>query len=95
MLDYKITPNVMMFGSVAKGYKAGGYNSVEVGSDFTNEDVWNAEVGMKSLLPDARLMLNASAFYYVYNDKQAIALAERKALAVSHGRQAPRSRSWP
>jgi iron complex outermembrane receptor protein len=74
VLDYKITPNVMMFGSVAKGYKAGGYNSVEVGSDFTNEDVWNAEVGMKSLLPDARLMLNASAFYYVYNDKQAIAL---------------------
>jgi len=74
VLDYKITPNVMMFGSVAKGYKAGGYNSVEVGSDFANEDVWNAEVGMKSLLPDARLMLNASAFFYVYNDKQAIAL---------------------
>jgi iron complex outermembrane recepter protein len=75
VLDYKITPNVMMFGSVAKGYKAGGYNSVEVGSGFTNEDVWNAEFGMKSLLPDARLLLNASAFYYVYNDKQAIALA--------------------
>ena len=32
VLDYKVTPNVMMFGSVAKGYKAGGYNSVEVGS---------------------------------------------------------------
>lgn len=74
VLDYKITPNVMMFGSVAKGYKAGGYNSVEVGSGFANEDVWNAEFGMKSLLPDSRLMLNASAFYYVYNDKQAIAL---------------------
>ena len=75
VLDYKITPNVMMFGSVAKGYKAGGYNSVEVGSEFENEDVWNVEAGVKSLFPDAGVMLNASAFYYIYSDKQAIALA--------------------
>jgi iron complex outermembrane receptor protein len=74
VLDYKITPNVMMFGSVAKGYKAGGYNSVEVGSEFTNEDVWNVETGVKSVFPDAGLMLNASAFRYIYSDKQAIAL---------------------
>ena len=74
VLDYKITPNVMMFGSVAKGYKAGGYNSVEVGSQFNNENVWNVEAGMKSLFPDARVMLNASAFHYIYKDKQAIAL---------------------
>ncbi len=74
VLDYKITPNVMMFGSVAKGYKAGGYNSVEVGSEFDNEDVWNVEAGVKSLFPDAGVMLNASAFYYIYSDKQAIAL---------------------
>jgi iron complex outermembrane receptor protein len=74
VLDYKITPNVMMFGSVAKGYKAGGYNSVEVGSEFDNEDVWNVEAGMKSLYPDVGVMLSASAFHYVYNDKQAIAL---------------------
>jgi iron complex outermembrane receptor protein len=74
VLDYKVTPNVMMFGSVAKGYKAGGYNSVEVGSEFNNEDVWNVEAGMKSLYPDLGVMLNASAFYYIYSDKQAIAL---------------------
>jgi iron complex outermembrane receptor protein len=76
VLDYKITPNVMMFGSVAKGYKAGGYNSVEVASKFDNEDVWNAEVGMKSVLADARVMLNASVFHYIYNDKQGITLVD-------------------
>ncbi|WP_217705665.1 TonB-dependent receptor [Peristeroidobacter soli] len=75
VLDYKIVPNVMVFGSLAKGYKAGGYNSTEVGSEFENEDVWNFETGVKSVFPEVGVTLNASAFYYVYNNKQAIALA--------------------
>jgi iron complex outermembrane recepter protein len=75
VLDYKVTPNVMVFGSLAKGYKAGGYNSTEVGSEFENEDVWNVETGVKSVFPDAGVVLNASAFYYIYENKQAISLA--------------------
>jgi iron complex outermembrane recepter protein len=75
VLDYKVTPDVMVFGSLAKGYKAGGYNSTEVGSQFENEDVWNVETGIKSVFPNAGVILNASAFYYVYENKQAIALA--------------------
>ena len=74
VLDYKINPDLMVFGSVAKGYKAGGYNSVEVGSQFENEDVWNFETGIKSAFPNAGVVLNASAFYYVYKNKQAISL---------------------
>ena len=74
VVDYKVTPDVMVFGSLAKGYKAGGYNSVEVGSQFDNEDVWNLEGGVKSLFADLGLVLNASAFYYVYDNKQAISL---------------------
>lgn len=76
VLDYKITPNVMVFGSLAKGYKAGGYNSVQVASEFENEDVWNFETGIKSVFPDARVTLNASAYYYVYDNKQAITLVD-------------------
>jgi iron complex outermembrane receptor protein len=75
VLDYKVTPDVMVFGSLAKGYKAGGYNSTEVGSEFENEDVWNIETGIKSVFPDAGVVLNASAFYYIYENKQAIVLA--------------------
>ena len=74
VVDYQLTPDVMVFGSLAKGYKAGGYNSVEVGSQFDNEDVWNLEGGVKSLFADLGLVLNASAFYYVYDNKQAISL---------------------
>ena len=79
VLDYKITPDVMWFGSLAKGYKAGGYNSVEVDSKFDNEDVWNFETGIKSVFPNAGVVLNASTFYYVYDNKQAISLVTASA----------------
>jgi iron complex outermembrane receptor protein len=74
VLDVRASDHVMWFGSVAKGYKAGGYNSVEVGSEFENEDVWNIETGIKSYFPESGLTFNASAFYYTYNNKQSIAL---------------------
>ena len=74
VLDYKITPDVMVFGSLAKGYKAGGYNSVQPLSKFNNEDVWNVEAGVKSLYADLGLIVNASLFYYEYLDKQSISL---------------------
>jgi iron complex outermembrane receptor protein len=74
VLDIKIAPDVMWFGSVAKGYKAGGYNSVQVNSAFDNENVWNYETGFKTAFPSAGVVLNASTFYYMYKDKQALAL---------------------
>lgn len=72
--DYKVNDDILLFASYAKGYKAGGFNSVEVGSRFDNEDVTNYEVGIKSTFPEANVRLNASAFQYVYNDKQAVRL---------------------
>ena len=74
VLDYRPHDHLMWFGSVTKGYKAGGFNSVEVGSLFNNEDVWNYEAGFKSSFPDRRLTVNGSAYHYVYNDKQSIRL---------------------
>ncbi|HQR49178.1 MAG TPA: TonB-dependent receptor [Steroidobacteraceae bacterium] len=72
--DYKYTDNVMFWGSIAKGYKAGGYNSVEIGSVFDPEDVWNYEAGVKSVFPEINLLVNSSVYYYIYKDKQAISL---------------------
>ncbi len=74
VIDYEVRPDVMVFGSLAKGYKAGGYNSVEVGSQFDNEDVWNLEAGVKSVFARVGLAFNASAYYYAYDDQQSIAL---------------------
>lgn len=75
VLDYQLRPELMVFGSLAKGYKAGGYDSVEVGSQFDDEDVWNLEAGFKSVFARVGLAFNASAYYYQYRDRQALALA--------------------
>ncbi|MEG2313525.1 TonB-dependent receptor, partial [Brevundimonas sp.] len=71
--DYKLTDKAMIFFSYAKGYKAGGFNSVEVASRFDNEDVQNFEIGLKSDL-GSRTRFNISAFQYDYDGKQSIRL---------------------
>ncbi|HVN42770.1 MAG TPA: TonB-dependent receptor, partial [Steroidobacteraceae bacterium] len=76
VLDYKVAPNVMVFGSVAKGYKAGGFNSVEPLSRFDPEHVWNFEGGVKSLFADIGVIVNASVFYFEYSNKQEITLVQ-------------------
>ena len=72
--SYKFTPDVMGYVSVTKGYKAGGYNSVQIGSRFAPEKVINYEAGLKTLLPDQNLLLNGSVYYYRYDNKQSLSL---------------------
>jgi iron complex outermembrane receptor protein len=74
VLDYRITPDVMAYASVAKGYKAGGYNSVQVGSLFQPEKVWNYEAGVKTVFPEHDLLLNASVYHYDYSNRQSLTL---------------------
>lgn len=74
MVDYKFTPDIMGYASVTKGYKAGGYNSVQVGSRFAPEKVINYEAGLKTTLPEYNLLLNGSVYYYRYDNKQSLTL---------------------
>jgi iron complex outermembrane receptor protein len=85
--------NTLVFGSVATGYKPGGFGSfnVEGGScdgvpwglcvtdpaidrpgDFGPETVTSYEVGYKATLMEGRTQLALTAFYYEYEDLQAI-----------------------
>lgn len=73
-VDYRLSDDAMLYASYALGYKAGGYNSQEVNSEFDNETVWNLEFGFKSQWADDRVRFNASVWKYKYNDKQAIRL---------------------
>ena len=77
--DYELADGVMTYASYAKGYKAGGFNSVEVLSRFDNEEVHNFEGGFKTSFPQQGLSLNASLFHYVYKDKQRIRLVQETA----------------
>lgn len=74
VVDYKLTEQVMVYASFAQGYKAGGFNSVQPASRFTNEDVDNFEIGFKANWRETGLILNASAFRYVYKNRQSIRL---------------------
>ncbi|WP_256645619.1 TonB-dependent receptor [Thermomonas paludicola] len=72
VIDYHLANGSMVFASLAKGYKAGGYNAFSPGASFKNEEVWNLEAGIKQSLQDGRLQFEASAYRYQYNNRQAI-----------------------
>ncbi|HET8764712.1 MAG TPA: TonB-dependent receptor [Rhodanobacter sp.] len=74
VLDDHFTPNIMGYVSVAKGYKAGGYNSVQVASHFAPEKVWNYEAGIKAVFPAANLVVNGSVYHYRYSNLQDLTL---------------------
>ncbi len=61
------------YASLAKGYRAGGFNlgAVPAGKrDFGSEEMWTIETGIKALLLDSRLQMNAAVFQYRRNEQQ-------------------------
>lgn len=70
--DYQLSQDVLMYASIQKGFKSGGYNIGSSQRDpFEPEDIWSYEVGLKSELSDGRIRLNMAAFYYDYTNLQA------------------------
>lgn len=76
VVNYKFTPDILLYLSASRGYKAGGFNSVEINSFFKPETVWNFEGGFKSELFDHRLRVNASGYYFKYKNRQSISLED-------------------
>lgn len=75
-LDYRISPDAMVYASVTQGWRCGGLNNrvtaaVPV-SDvrFKKETSWTYEIGAKTQWLDNHLTLNASVFHTVYEDYQ-------------------------
>ena len=71
-LSYRVRPDQTLYGSVGRGYKAGGFNAASpVGSEaYGEERTWNVEGGAKSLWADGRLSTNAAVFYIDWQDLQ-------------------------
>ena len=75
-LDYRLNEDVMWYGKITRGNKAGGFNGGAAGIytpeevEFDGEVLTSYEVGVKSTLFDNRLRLNGSVFYYDYKDFQ-------------------------
>lgn len=75
-LDYHFSDDAMFYASYALGYKAGGYNTVEINSFFDNEKVWNVEAGIKTQWADDSVRFNLALWKYKYDDKQSIRLVD-------------------
>jgi len=73
-VDFRPTEDLMLFASVSRGTKAGGFNNgfypggVQPSQiPYRDENVIAYEVGEKATLLDGRVRFNTSAFYYDYD----------------------------
>lgn len=73
-VDYRISPEVLVYATTGTGYKAGGvgprpFNAAQA-REFNPEEVTSYEIGVKTDLFDRKLRFNASAFYNKLKDAQ-------------------------
>jgi len=72
-LDYRVNEDVLVYASIAEGFKSGGFPaapfSAEVFQPIDPEEALSYEVGSKLDLFD-RLRVNASAYFFDYSDIQ-------------------------
>jgi iron complex outermembrane receptor protein len=74
-LKFFASEDVMFYGTVSKGYKAGGINLDPRSADYRPETNQTAELGIKSTVANGRLRLNAALFRSDYEDMQLSALS--------------------
>ena len=70
--EYDLTDDSLLFASVARGAKAGGFNSGATGEfgTFDPEFNWTYELGAKNLFLDGRLIANAAVFLTNWKNQQ-------------------------
>lgn len=76
VVQYDVDGDRHLYASASRGYKAGGFNSVEINSFFSPENVWNFEGGLKSEWLGRRLRFNVSGYYFKYKNRQSISLED-------------------
>lgn len=74
VLDHRIAPDTMVYGSVTRGYQAGGFNALAVNGDYAPETVTSFELGVKGRIREAGLMFSAALFHYRFENLQSLTL---------------------
>lgn len=74
-LDWKPTPDLMLYANATKGYKAGNFVNITATASSAlepvpQESVLSYETGFKASVWQRRLQLTGAAFYYDYRNKQ-------------------------
>ena len=74
LLDYRYNDDLLFYGGVTTGFKAGGIQSTSDGvAPYDEEELISYEIGFKSMWNNGSLRFNGSAFYYDYSDLQVFA----------------------
>jgi iron complex outermembrane receptor protein len=72
-LDYKFTDDILGYVSYNQSFKSAGYNIQTITAPpYNTEELQAYEVGEKAQFFDSRVRLNASGFYYNYNNIQVV-----------------------
>lgn len=87
-LDYRFNGNAMVYASVAKAVKSGGFNTATNGGSlptaaersYDEEKSMNYEIGIKSSWLDNRLTANLALFYIKWDDQIVRALGDAGAV---------------
>lgn len=70
-VEYDVAPRVMVYGTVATGFKAGGFfNDVAPDNSYKPEKLTAYTGGVKSRILDNRVQINVEGFYWNYTNKQ-------------------------
>ncbi len=93
-LSYKFREGLLAYASYSTGFKSGGFNGrsfrpigVEEAAlpiEFDPEDLTTYEIGFKGAFLDQRLVVNAAAFYSIYEDVQLTVLSEDPDVALQN-----------
>ncbi len=63
-LNYQIASDELVYLTISKGYKSGGFDNGAVAPPYGAETVWAYEVGLKGQWFERRLQSNLAAFFY-------------------------------
>ncbi|WP_068875941.1 MULTISPECIES: TonB-dependent receptor [unclassified Phenylobacterium] len=74
-LEYKATPDALLYVSAGKGFKSGGFNARPLNdasevTEYQPETLWTYEGGVKTAWLDRRLILNLAGYFSEYKDIQ-------------------------
>ena len=73
-VDYKLTEDVLVYASAAKGTKPAGFGTAQFAvpqlARIDQEQLWGYELGSKTQWLDGRLQANAALFFNDYTDRQ-------------------------
>ncbi|MCS6987546.1 MAG: TonB-dependent receptor [Sphingomonadaceae bacterium] len=73
-LEWRPTPDTLVYGVWAKGFKPGGFNTNEIveldNQRYLPERVTAWEVGVKTTIPELGLVVNADAYFNDYTNQQ-------------------------